>query len=94
MPKGARTKADLELAVDVLKARDARRAREIKALRGDIDEIEKMLAADRAHQVVVCATVDTISSAANSTGLPSGHRAGTALDRARLFLQRLFGRRA
>jgi cob(I)alamin adenosyltransferase len=72
MPKGARTKADLELAVDVLKARDARRARE-------------QLAA-------ACATVHTVSPAANSTGLPSGHRAGTALDRARSFLRRLFAR--
>ena len=92
MPKGARTKADLELAVDVLKARDARRAREIKALRGDIDAIEKLLAADRACRDAALATLDIFSPAANSTGLPSGHRAGTALDRARRFLLRIFGR--
>lgn len=94
MPKGARTKADLALAVDVLKARDARRARELKALRGDLDAIEAMLAREREQLAAACATVDTVSPAANSTGIPSGPCAGTALDRARSFLRRLFARPA
>lgn len=82
----------LALELSVLKARDAKRTREIRALRGDLDAIEAMLAREREQLAAACATVDTVSPAANSTGLPSGPRAGTALNRARLFLRRLWFR--
>ena len=93
MPKGARTKADLELAVDVLKARYARRARELKALRGDLDAIERTLTDER--QALLRTLADNPLPTANSTP-PSSHswrsRAGAALSRARFFLSRWLGR--
>lgn len=90
MTKRARTVQELALDLDVLKARDARRARELKALRGDLEAIESMLAREREQLAAACATVDTVSPAANSTGLPSGHRAGTGVGKLRLFILRLF----
>lgn len=94
MTKGARTIQDLALAVDVLKARDARRTRELKALRGDLDAIEKMLTAER--RSLLRALADNPLPAANSTPLSSSHswraRAGAALARARSFFHRIIGR--
>lgn len=80
MSKGARTVAELDKAIALLRARDSARQREIRAVRAELLAIERAL--DAQH----------ISPAANSTGIPSGERAGTALERARHFLQRLFAR--
>lgn len=44
MSKGAATIAELHKAVAILKTRDSARAREIKALRGDIDRVEALIA--------------------------------------------------
>lgn len=86
MSKGARTVADLDRAVAILRTRDATRARAIKALRGDIDRIEALL--DRA------ATVSPAPSTNSTPAIPAGGSdlASTALHRARLFCQRLFSR--
>jgi hypothetical protein len=43
VPRGAKTVAELEHAVALLRTRDAAQARAIKALRGDVDRIEAML---------------------------------------------------
>ena len=80
MSKGARTIAELDKALALLRTRDSARQREIRAVRAELAAIER--------------TLDShlISPAANSTGIPSGHRAGTALGRARSFLRRLWFR--
>jgi hypothetical protein len=82
MSKGARTIAELDKAIALLRTRDSARQREIRAVRAELQAIERALDAR------------LISPAANSTGIPSGPCAGTALDRARSFLRRLFARPA
>ena len=80
----------LALEVGVLRARDARRTREIKALRGDLDEIERRLTDDR--EQLLRALAHNPLPAANSTPLSSHSwrsRAGAALSRARTFLAHL-----
>ena len=93
MTKRARTVQELALDLDVLKARDARRARELKAPRGDLDAIERILTDDR--EALLRALADQPLPAANSTP-PSSHswrsRAGAALSQARYFFLRLIGR--
>lgn len=83
----------LALELSVLKARDAKRTREIRALRGDLDAIERTLTDER--QALLRALADNPLPAANSTP-PSSHswraRAGAALSRARFFLSRWLGR--
>ncbi len=82
MSKGARTVTDLEKAVALLRTRDSARQREIRAVRAELQAIERAL---DAH---------LISPAANSTHAVSSLRsvasAGTALERARHFFRRLF----
>ena len=78
MSQGARTIADLEKAIALLRTRDSARQREIRAVRSELQAIERAL---DAH---------LISPAANSTGIPSGQRAGTALQRVRHFFSRLW----
>lgn len=91
MSKGARTVAELDRAVSILRTRDSARARELKALRGDIDAIERALTDER--QVLLRALADNPLPAANSTPLSSSHSwrasAGAALSRARTFLAHL-----
>lgn len=90
MSKGARTVAELDRAVSILKTRDSSRARELKALRGDLDVIEKILTAER--ESMLRALADNPLPAANSTPLSTSHswraRAGAALSRARFFFHR------
>ncbi len=94
MSKGARTVAALDRAVSILKTRDSARARELKALRGDLDAIERILTDER--ETLLRAIADHPLPAANSTPLSSSHswraRAGAALSRARFFLSRWLGR--
>jgi hypothetical protein len=76
VPRGAKTIAELEHAVALLRTRDAAQARAIKALRGDVDRIEAMI--ERA---------DTLSPACpNSTPLLPRRIAGAAQRIARSFL--------
>mgnify|MGYP000970493377 CR=1 FL=1 len=90
MTKGARTLAELDRAVSILRTRDSARARELKALRGDLDAIERALTDER--EALLRALADQPLPAANSTP-PSSHswrsRAGAALSRARTFLAHL-----
>lgn len=94
MTKGARTVAELDRAVSILRTRDSARARELKALRGDLDAIERQLTAER--EAMLRALADNPLPAANSTPPSSSHswrsRAGAALSRARFFLSRWLGR--
>ena len=94
MTKGARTVAELDRAVSILRTRDCARARELKALRADLAAIEQMLADDRATLLRMLS--DSPLPAANSTPPSSSHswrsRAGAALSRARVFLSRWLGR--
>lgn len=93
MSKGARTVADLDRAVSILKTRDSARARELKAIRGDLDAIERILTDERETLLRVLA--DHPLPAANSTQLSTSHswraRAGAALQRARSFFLRTIG---
>lgn len=93
MTKGARTLAELDRAVSILRTRDSARARELKALRGDLDAIEKMLTDERLTLLRLVA--DTPLPATNSDAASSRSwrdRAGSALARARAFFSRPFGR--
>lgn len=93
MSKGARTLAELDRAVSILRTRDCARARELKALRADLAAIEQMLADDRATLLRMLS--DSPLPAANSTPTSSHSwraRAGAALSRARFFLSRWLGR--
>lgn len=80
MARGAHTVAELAKAVALVKTRDARRTREIRALRGDVDRIEALLM--RYH---------VISPATNGTppNPIAGATAGTAFARARNFFRRI-----
>ncbi len=80
MSKGARTVAEIDKAIALLRTRDSARQREIRAVRAELLAIERALDAR------------LISPAANSTGSPSGPRAGTAPRGVRSFLTRLFAR--
>lgn len=94
MSRGARTVAELDRAVAILRTRDSARARELKTVRADIDAIERALTAER--EQMLRALADNPLLAANSTPLSSSHswrsRAGAALSRARSFLSRWLGR--
>lgn len=93
MSKGARTVAELDRAVSILKTRDSARARELKLLRGDLEAVERMLADER--ETLLRLICDSPLPATNSTPLSSHSwrsRAGAALSRARTFCLRLIGR--
>lgn len=68
---------ELALAVDVLKARDARRTREIKSLRGDLDAIERMIAKQDLPP----------TGATESSSHSMGARGATVAERLRLFFR-------
>lgn len=89
MSKGARTVVELEREVALLKTRDARRSREMRALRGDLDAIERMLARDH-DELGAAINRNPPLPATNSTPLTPirGATAGTALRKVRLFLRR------
>lgn len=84
----------LALELSVLKARDAKRTREIRALRGDLDAIERTLTDER--QALLRALADNPLPTANSTPVFPSHsrrsRVGAALASARHFFSRLLGR--
>lgn len=80
----------LALELSVLKARDAKRTREIRALRGDLDAIEAILTDQR--ETLLRALADTPLPAPNSDAASSRSwrdRVGAALSRARTFLANL-----
>jgi hypothetical protein len=95
MAKSIRTVAELAKAVAILKTRDAARAREIKALRGDLDIVETRLATRMSLRlpVVGCTGPEnpTLSPATNSTEPRclrdgSAHAGAAPLSRVRSFL--------
>ena len=83
----------LALELSVLKARDAKRTREIRALRGDLDAIERTLTDER--QSLLRALADNplpVDSAPVSSSHSWRSRATAACNRLRYFMRRLLRR--
>lgn len=83
----------LALELSVLKARDAKRTREIRALRGDLDAIERTLTDER--QSLLRALADNplpVDSAPVSSSHSWRSWAAAACNRLRFFFRRLFSR--
>ena len=93
MTKGARTLAELDRAVSILRTRDSARARELKALRGDLDAIERILTDER--EALLRALADRPLPADSAPVFPSHswrNAGAAACNRLRFFFRRLFSR--
>lgn len=90
MSKGARTAAEIDRAVSILRTRDSARARELKALRADLDALEAALADERAALLRLISESNLPAAHSTSVPIAGRTRAGAALGRARLFLRRIF----
>ena len=59
MSKGAKTIMDLDRELAAIRKRDTLRSRDIKALRGDIDRVEQLLARRATYSPVVPSRMGT-----------------------------------